>query len=393
MAKKYCSNLNLRCRTVRGKMKDSKKINVLQLVSALKIGGLEKLLVDFIKSNEMNSNDVNFTIVVINDQVDDVLKKELLEAKYNVYFLNRKESHRHPKYLFQLINIIKKHKIDVIHSHNSGSKMWSILCKVFNPRLKLVYTIHDSVIIGGLTKINMFLHKKFIDKNIAISNVIYEDCLKNNIEKTVKIYNGVNLGKFKRIEGEKHTSEVFSIINIARITYQKKGQDVLIKALKICKNNGMDFVCNLVGGVYDYDKESLEYLVDLLKELNLENEIKFLGNRDDIVELLAQSDLFVLPSRYEGLPISLLEAMASKLPVIASDISGSNDLIKSGETGLLFESDNYTDLAEKILYLYNNKKEMEVLAQKAYEYVQEFDISVMNKKYSGIYKELAGRKF
>lgn len=370
----------------------TKKINILQLVSSLQVGGLEKLLVEFIKSSEINSQDVtqdvNFTVVIMNDGTNEALKKELLATKYNIYFLNRKEGHKHPKYLFQLLDIIKKNNIDIIHTHNSGGKFWSILCKFFTPKIKLVYTVHNSISLKNLSKIKLFLHKRFIDMNIAISNVICEDYLNSGFLKTTKIYNGVDTKKFIVNEKKLQDSTKLNITNIARITYQIKGQDILIKALKECKNKGMNFVCNFVGGVYEYDIESLEYLKNLINELELTNEIHFLGNRNNVPELLSQSDLFVLPSRHEGFPISLLEAMAAKVPIIASNISGSNDLIKTEENGLLFKSEDHYALADKILYLYHNKNKMIDLAENAYTFVQGFDISVMCQRYCELYKNI-----
>ena len=142
----------------------------------------------------------------------------------------------------------------------------------------------------------------------------------------------------------------------------------------------MKYTCNLVGAIMEFDKNSIAYLKNLVDDLNLSEEINFLGNRDDIPELLSHSDLFVLPSRFEGMPVALLEAMAAGLPVIASNISGSAELIEHGKNGLLFESENHIDLAEKILFLYNNREEMKRLAQNGYERAQGFDISVMCEK-------------
>jgi glycosyltransferase involved in cell wall biosynthesis len=220
--------------------------------------------------------------------------------------------------------------------------------------------------------------------NIAISEDILNDCVKANL-KAIKIYNGIDTKKWKQSQGGTH---LFNIINVGRITHQVKGQDVLIKALKECKNKGMKFTCNFVGGVYEYDTNSFEYLKKLIEDFELSEEIKLLGNREDIPELLSLSDLFILPSRFEGLPLSLLEAMASKLPVIASNISGTAELIEHEKNGLLFESENHLDLADKIYNLYNHRKEMERLAQNAFTYVQGFDISVMYDKYWDLYKRL-----
>ena len=352
-------------------------MNILQLLFSLKVGGLEKLLIDFLKASGKGN-----TVVIMNDQVDERLRQELLKTGCKIYFLGRKQGHKHPIYLFRLLRIIRENDIDIIHLHNSGSMIWSMLCKVFCPKLKLVYTIHSSIIIKKWGIKTLFINRTFIDMNIAISEAIFGDCVQNKL-KAVKIYNGVDTKKWKQPPS---CAPTFSIIHVGRITHQIKGQDILIKALKKCKDKGMKFACSFVGGVYDSNVQSFEYLKGLVENLDLSEEIIFLGNREDIPELLAQSALFVLPSRYEGLPISLLEAMAARLPVIASNISGSSELVEHEKNGLLFQSENHLDLADKISLLYDHREEMERMAQNAHEYVQRFDISIMCEKYRDLYK-------
>ncbi len=371
-------------------MTDKKSINILQLISSLEVGGAEKLLVDLLKNTGVTSG-LDFTVVVMNDKVSEKLKEELLEAGQNVYFLGKKQGCKNPKYLFQLLNIIKKHQINIIHSHDYGSKSWSMLCKGLNPKIKLIFTAHCMNIFKALGKFNLFLHKKFIDTNIAISKAVLNDCKAYGILKTAQIYNGISIKNFSVNPNKADKNkDVLNIINVSRIDYQIKGQDVLIKALGECKNRGLKFKCKFVGGVYDYSKDSCEYLKKLVKELDLENEITFLGNRTDVADLLSQSDLFVLPSRQEGLGLVILEAMAAKVPVIASNIDGPAELIVNGQSGLLFECESHLDLAGKILYLYDNQEKIEDLVNKAYEGVQEFDISVMCEKYCRLYNELMG---
>jgi len=371
--------------------KSKDKINVLHLISSFEVGGAEKLLINLLKNTPAHRY-VKFTVIVMNDKVDEGLKKQLLSTGLSVYFLNRKERHKHPKYILKLMSLIRKHKIDIVHSHNYGSKSWSILCKIFNPGLKLVHTVHDTNIFKNLSNLNLFSHKRFIDKNIAISKAVLNECNQYGINKVVQIYNGINLKDFTADRKSSHSDNFLNIINISRIVHSKKGQDVLIKALNVCKDKGLKFKCDFVGGVYDYSKDSFEYLKNLVDELNLKNEITFLENRTDISELLSQSDLFILPSRYEGLGLVVLEAMAAKVPVIVSDIEGPAELVTDGNNGLLFKSESHIDLADKILYLYNNQKKMEDLAQNAHEFVQDFDISFMCKKYCEVYKKLEMHK-
>jgi len=355
-------------------------MNVLYFISSLSQGGAEILFLNFVKTSREDC-----TVAIMNDGVDEYLRQELLKTGRMAYFLNKNKKNKHPKYLFRLLKIIRENNIDIIHSHNQGSMMWSILCKIFKPKLKLVYTVHSSVFVKNWNNLTLFFNRTFIDMNIAISENILNDCLKNNL-KAIKIYNGVDIKNLKLAQCD---TKSFNIINVGRITYQVKGQDILLKALKECKDKGMIFTCNFVGGEYSGNKFSnIEYLKKLADELDLSEEISFLGEKEDISEFLAQSDLFVLPSRFEGLPLSLVEAMASKLPVIASNISGSADLIEHEKNGLLFESENHTDLAEKILFFYKNRETMKRLAQNGYEHAQGFDISVMCEKYWNLYKYL-----
>lgn len=356
--------------------------NVLHLISSLEVGGAEKLLIDLLKAE----SEFKFTVVVMNDRVDENLKKEIIDTGHKIYFLNRGQSSKNPKYLATLLNIIIKNKIDIIHSHNFGSKSWSMLCKILMPKLKLVFTVHDTNIFDNLNWWDKFFHRIFIDKNIVISKAVLKDVQNSGIKKISLIYNGIDINKFC-MDNKKEENYLFNIVNISRVNHLKKGQDVLIKALKICKDKGLRFKCDFVGGIYDYCQESFSYLQSLVIELQLEQEINFLGARDDVPKLLAQADLFILPSRYEGLGLVVLESMASGVPVIASNIDGPAELISNGQNGLLFESENHIDLADKIMDLYNNKEKSEELVHNAGEYVQNFDISIMRKKYYELYME------
>jgi glycosyltransferase involved in cell wall biosynthesis len=372
-------------------MKTESTVRVLHLISAFQMGGAEKLLLDLIAENEANPK-VAFTVVIMNDLVSDDLKDELLATGCEVHLLQRPPTHRHPKYLWKLLKIIRKNKIQVVHSHNFGSKMWAILCKLVFPRLRLVFTIHDTNIVKKLSAFHIFLHKTIIDRNIAISNAVLKECVDRHIDNTTRIYNGIRLDKFYTFA--KHNSasnDPIKIVNVARITHRKKGQDVLIRAVKECLRQGLDVSCSFIGGVYEYDKDSMNYLEALAAELQITDNIHFLGNMNDVHKHLADYDLFVLPSRYEGLGLVVLEAMAAGLPVIAANIDGPSELIEHGVNGYLFESDNGIDLANQILAMSRDSDKRLEMVTEASRRVKDFDMTVMLKNYSELYRNLTAK--
>ena len=221
-------------------MYKDKKMNVMHFISAFEQGGMEKLLLYFAKACSEE-----ITVVVMSNLVDEDMKQELLKTGHKTYFLNKQKGAKNPKYLLRLWKVIKDNNIDIIHAHDFGSMMWPIACKFLKRRLKLVFTIHSSPDVKSWNKLTLFLNRTFVDENIAISEDLLNDCLIRNLN-VIKIYNGIDTKSFKQAQND---TQSFNMINVARITHQVKGQDVLIKALKECKDKGMRFACNFAGEV------------------------------------------------------------------------------------------------------------------------------------------------
>jgi glycosyltransferase involved in cell wall biosynthesis len=132
-------------------------------------------------------------------------------------------------------------------------------------------------------------------------------------------------------------------------------------------------------------------LLDRLKEevsgMGLEKNIDFLGYREDIPQLLQAMDIFILPSLSEGTPLSILEAMASLKPVVATDVGGLSEIIENGETGFLVPSKDPGSLAAKILLVLENRDLAEKMAAAARKKVVcEYDLSIMVRKYVDLYE-------
>ena len=132
-------------------------------------------------------------------------------------------------------------------------------------------------------------------------------------------------------------------------------------------------------------------LEELSQQLNLTDNIRFMGFRPDRLNFLRGFDTFILPSRLEGIPRCLMESMAAGVPIIASDIPGCNDLIHNNKTGLLFEVDNHRMLAGVIRKIAASQELRTALAANANMYVNEnYSANRMAKEYESLFEELCG---
>lgn len=372
---------------------DSKKMNILQLMYYFPIGGSQQLLIDTVKEFSTKDNINNF-VVILSGIYDEELIKELKNInKINLKLFTPQEFKNKPELLFSLLKYVFKNKIQLIHSHDVCSKVIAILVKIFNPKIKLVHTVHETNLLAVFSKKHIWASRVFYDKHIAISKAVEEDCRFFSINKVETIYNGFDYKRFYSKVPTVNNNETLNIINVARVQLPKKGQDVLVKALNECKKRNIKFKCCFVGCKPEDEFEfnaytDLDYLKNMVKELSLEENINFLGKRFDIPELLSQADLFILPSRNEGFGLAVLEAMAAGLPVIVSQNDGPAEYIKDGTNGLFFENENEIDLADKIQYLYENRQKMLELAQTGQEDAKKYDISVMCEKYLSLYENL-----
>lgn len=372
------------------------KTSVLQLISSLEVGGAEKLLIDLLEASRQNP-DVHYVVVVMNRHVNPDMRKALEKQGFPVYYLDRPEGHLHPKYLFELGKIIRRHDARVVHAHNRGSLLWGVLCKLVTPGLKLVYTVHDTNLIARMSKRVRFLIRRVVDCNIAISRAVEAECLEANVTNVQQIYNGIDTEAFEiprreklaeRLQARPFEEDPLRLIQVARLDYSKKGQDILLRAVKLCRDNGLNVHCTLMGGVYDYNRPSFERLQELVHGLDLKDRISFIVNRTDVKDQLAKAEVSVLASRYEGLGLVVLEAMAAGLPVIASRIDGPRELVQDGKDGLLFESEDAQDLYRQIRCLYENPTYADQLADSAKLHARRYDIRRMAGQYGQLYQDL-----
>ena len=365
-------------------------MRVMYILFSFTVGGTERLVVDI--CNEMVKQNNEVYLYIINDLYDTKLFENLL-PDVKIICKNRPVgSKKKYREIFEINTFCKKHKIDVIHCNSFNIPELLIVTKIFQRKIRIIYTIHGLGQFANISKYRIFYRNYVCDSIIAISESVKEDIINEGIipKKISVVYNAIDLEKFERKKYKEvvERTHAITIGNVARIDCRQKGQDILVSAIDELKKD-YTIRCLFAGAA---DKEHQHEYNELKKraekiESESNSQIVFMGNVDNIPKFLESIDIFVLPSRIEGFGISLIEAMKMNIPCVACDLNGPREIIGGEERGTLFETGNAKDLANKLRNVIEN---YDLYAKKAYDaekYVKKnYDIKNMVMKLEKIYK-------
>lgn len=361
-------------------------MKIMYLLFSFTVGGAEKLVADL--CNEMIVQNQDVYLYIVNDFYSENLLKTL-NKKVHIELQKRKVgSGEKAKTLIRIAEYIKKHKIDVVHCNSLDAPDLLLLKPILYRQTKIVHTIHDVGQYGSIPKWKVAFRNGLCDSFVAISNSVKMDLIEAgaSVQKVNVVYNAIDLKKFQNPRKRAFNKNHVVVGNVARMMPEKKGQDILIAAMIRLKKEYPAIECEFAGG-YDAQHEIAydELKNEVMKE-GLSNNIRFLGNVEDVPAFLEKIDIFVLPSRYEGFGISLIEAMSMGIPCIASDLDGPAEIIGNNERGELFQVGNADELAAKIRYVICHYIEYQEKQIKIRNYICEnFDICEMSRKLLKIY--------
>ena len=278
---------------------------------------------------------------------------------------------RFPIGLFQLIRLVRKHRIEVVNIHYPAECfVYFAVCRRILP-ITLVTSVHGADLFpDGKPKasyprgIKMLLHAS--DRIVAPSHAYGENVaglFPQLREKIVCIHNGVDLNELQQLSG--------SSVNWPRVRYilcvamhnEKKGIDVLLRAFAQIQAGRPELRLVLAG-----DGPLRRRLEDLAESLGIAKKVDFLGRqrRSQVAILLVGCEVFVLPSRSEPFGIALIEAMACKKPIVSTRVGGIPEIIESGKNGILVEPDNPNALAKAINVVLRNRELRHSIAHEGY---------------------------
>ncbi len=190
---------------------------------------------------------------------------------------------------------------------------------------------------------------------------------------------------FKPVEltNKERDKVILSIGSLDR--YHHKGFDNLIPLIKPILQSHPDWHLKIVGG----GDNGLQFLSDIVKKNQLEKQITFTGFLNNIPELMQASSIFILPSRYEGLPMVLLEAMSQGMACIAYDCkTGPSDIITNELNGLLIEDQNKNEMSSKLVELIENQTLRDALRENGVKSLEKYDIKTILNRYEKIFEEM-----
>lgn len=353
--------------------------NILFILPQLDSGGSERVVLSILEKLYLQG----FNLFVVSFKSGDLIK--IMEKFCKKIFIIKKRSGIDFCAMSRIFKIIKRNNIDVVNAHHYMPCLYSFLSCLLIKKLKIVYTEHS---VREVTNIYNSKHRKIfnlmmyrIDTGIGVSKEItdkFKELYPSHNKKFHEISNGVDIEKFHKKINSKNVRERFGlasddfVIGMIANFRRVKNHACLVRAFAHLIQNYPKARLLFVGSGFADDIENSEAEVrDLVGSLGLQGKVVFSGYQENIPEILKAIDVFCLPSFSEGLPVSVLEAMASEVPVVCSDVLGNRELIEHGKTGMLFRSNDEIALADILSNMVDEDKTSKTMTDNALGYIKE----------------------
>lgn len=367
-----------------------KRITVLHLIASRGLGGAEKVLLTLLQNAELNELNVILGIFQKKRQEASVFSKEAKKTGATVEVLN----FGNPYDLSQVVglfHLIRKYRPDIIHTHGYKSNtLGFLLSRPFG--IPIVTTVHGLYQNSAKTHVHVNLSLRFLkyfDAVIAVSDNIRDQLTPLHVpsNKVITIHNVPpriavmavdNRSLFRKEIGIRDDEKMIGFVGrLERV----KGCDLLIEAVSKLVLRGFHSQLVIVG-----EGPEKETLMQMVKNLGLGGNVHFCGFREDINNVYQSLDMLVLPSRHEGIPLVMLEAMAQGVPIVATRVGGIPEVITDGVQGLLSTPENPETLADRIMSCFINPEETKKRVAAAKKKILEcYDVKRWLQKYREVY--------
>lgn len=335
-------------------------MRILQICSAREIGGGERHLADLANELARRGHEVFAAL----SPASPVRAELSLVSAGNIIELPMRNA-LNLSTAVKLARFARANEIDIVHAHVARDYPLAALATA-RSQAKLILTRHVLFPMNRIHKLTL----RHTARVIAVSQAVAEGLRSQDIfaaNKIILIHNGIDFARFERareaapVGASKPRLRVGMIGHLAPI----KGQDDFIHAAAIvCKQRGdVEFV--IAGEDKSQGGENRTKLQELISELGVDDHIRLLGWIDDVAKLLPTFDLFISPSRSEPFGLSIVEAMAAGVPVIATNSEGAREIVEEGKTGMLVPIGDSQTMAQAIQNLLKDPAERQRLADNA----------------------------
>jgi glycosyltransferase involved in cell wall biosynthesis len=348
-------------------------------IPSIENAGVEKNL--FILSNYFAKHIKNVCVVTANNNFKKNFNKKIeIVCPKSKFFNNKSRIIKSICCFFLILNFIK-HKEYVLFSFQQNL-FAAIISKIFSLNLIIRLNTSPNKYISTYCKKIIF---KVIYKSadeIIVNSIDFKKNLKKKLNvKSSYIYNPIITNEQYK-KKTKRVNKDLKILNIGRLTDQKDHM-TLLKSLKLLKGSNIKFNASIIGGGYKY-----AVLSKYIKTHHLQKEIKLLGYKKNAHKFMNKANLFVLSSKYEGLPNVLIEAQKYNLPIISSNCpTGPKEILMNGRLGELYPVSDYKKLFYEIKKFYLNRKYLITKSNLSQKYLYRFNVKENCFRYLKIVKK------
>jgi glycosyltransferase involved in cell wall biosynthesis len=340
------------------------------------MGGLEKVLVEFARHADRERHHLEF----ISLGHRGVIAEEIEATGWPVTALGM-PSGLHPGLFLRLARLLRRRRIDVVHTHDDRPHLYGTVASRLAGVGRVIHTRHGrSPHLSRRQKALVRLAAGWIDRFVCVSADAAALAVAQGVpaRKVCTIRNGIDLRRFPFLGPRRDGPAVI----VARLS-PEKDHATLLRAAALVVRAEPSFRLEIAG-----DGPCREDLHRLAAELGLGEHVRFLGQVRDVPGLLARAGMFVLSSLSEGVSLTLLEAMASGLPVVATRVGGNPEVVADGVTGLLSPAADHGALAGSIAAQWRSPERCRTFGIAGRRRVEEqFDVRVMVAAYERMYPD------
>jgi Glycosyltransferase len=361
--------------------KENNKVKIAMIIPNLDIAGAQIMMAELL--SELVKTDNKFLIIVLHKPQNNFLSEKLKLLNIPVkYVITESKGHFRKKIELykKMSKILSNWQPDTVHAHLEYRYAW-LYC-LWN-KTPIVQTIHSQPYRIKSASV-LFLYKLLRGKSLIYPVVV----TKNNAHEFGKLFheteeniyiipNPINCEKFA-VLNRAYSSETINFVFIARFE-EIKNHDMLLKALHIAEKKVPNICLKLAG-----DGALLEKEKQFAEQLGIKSKVIFMGQRNDIPDILRESDVCVISSKSEAFSLSLVEAMAAGLPVIATAVGGMKDIVEGN--GYLVKNDDENAFADAMIDLATDESKRRLMGEQSVKLAKRYDTPLVAKQYIKLYE-------